>query len=436
MLQQTYRLFLMAGFCLVIFLVISLDILPSKPAMLRRQNGPIDYIRSRADVDLRTVNMGKANPSFPTSPYQYKFHKVEDIKRFVRLQLQQPSSPTFMQLTRKNYLINCSNVDEIEIGKMLGHGKYKTTYIGTFRGVKVAVKVVTRRFGSSNDCAKTILANLQNASLSAIKDTIFFTRCKHNSPLDSMVFEIVNHAVLDFPNIVKNLGYCVRDVDANSTDNTILSQGLISVFEFGDPFCLNHFSNRPFLEKVFHCRELANLLEMSEHSIVGSMGYADMHDRHFMLVNGRVKVIDLDTYVTPVETKCGPISDIPFRERMKKRKRQRYCQDCSSLRVNVSCVDGLCAGANAKDNMFTFTKFFFAKMLEYDKVPPDVVDKIWPFLDDMNYLKLNATQLKEGFDILLTGNFTLYDEVWGSRVREWYHNFIFQPQERFNEGDY
>lgn len=368
-------------------------------------------LKSAGGNEWNLPHLGE-NSTRANDPHNYKFLTVKDIRRFEAYQFL-PGERTLMELTENRHLIKCSNVDEIRIGKLLGHGKYKSTYIGTFRNRKVAVKVVTRRYGSGNICARLILNSLKKASLRQVKETMLFKRCKQNSPVDSMVYEIINHAVLDYPNIVRHLGYCVRDYVSNTTKNGILAQGIISVFEFGDPFCINSLSNLPWLEKVAHCREIANLLELTEHSLVGSVSYTDMHERHFMMVNGRIKLIDLDTYVTPVETKCGLISEIPVRERMKKRKRQRYSHDCSSSWVNASCVNGTCQGLNAKENIYTFTRIFFSKMLEYDKIPPAILEHITPFLEDVNNMKLNATALREGFDSLLTGNLTFYAETWG-----------------------
>lgn len=368
--------------------------------------------------ELMKATIGVFNRDTKRSPYTYKFHNVTDIRRFMRNQFKSNAVP-LMEQTRRQYLINCSNVNEIKIGKLLGHGKYKSAYIGTFRGIKVALKVVTRRIGKSSSCAKFTLDKVAKASLSGIKNALLFSKCKRNAPVESMVYEIINHAALDFPNIVRMLGYCVRDEDAmtNVSDDGILSQGLITVFEFSEPFCLNKLSNLPWLEKIYHCRDMANLLEMSEQSLVGSIAYTDMHDRHFMVANGIIKIIDLDTYVTSVETKCGAISKIPFRNRMERRKRQRYSYSCLALPSNVSCVNSRCLGGNAKGNLFTFTKFFFSRVLDYERIPPYILEIIQPFLDDMNDLNLTATELRTGFDLLLTGNLTLYSQVWGNRTK-------------------
>ena len=65
-----------------------------------------------------------------------------------------------LELARKRYTINCSNIEDIKLGRKLGMGNFKTTFIGYFRGMKVAVKVPNENLtvDALNVCVKRIFA--------------------------------------------------------------------------------------------------------------------------------------------------------------------------------------------------------------------------------------------------------------------------------------
>lgn len=105
---------------------------------------------------------------------------------------QSESLTNLMKLAENRYSINCSSIGEIKLGRKLGRGNFKTTYLGVFHGRTVAVKVPNENLTSSqiNDCAKRILSPaLTKGSPKVIRECLS-TKC-HPWSAEQFMHEII-----------------------------------------------------------------------------------------------------------------------------------------------------------------------------------------------------------------------------------------------------
>lgn len=327
--------------------------------------------------------------------YSHRFRTVHDIQR-LQMKIQNTSARTnLIKLARQMHIINCSNVHEIKITRLLRRNIHKSTYEAVFRGTKVAVVVYNIR--NMNMCIKRSIQSLQDGSLAEIAKVLYSTRCEF-LPGDSFVYEIMNHAVLDFPNTVKNLGYCIRDTQHTDDDADILLHNTVVVFEYGDPVCFHTLASLPWLDRVKHCRDLANLLELSENSLLGSIAFTDIREKHLVMAANKIKFKDLDLFVTSVEPKCGPKDEIPPSEQSKLRRIDNYQFNCS---YGLPCVHGVCNGTNARENLQSFTEIFFSVMLDVRTIPSKYSEMMKQFLKDLADFKLSPSKIKAVFETIL-----------------------------------
>ena len=91
--------------------------------------------------------------------------------------------PNSLKIIAKNYLINCSTLEEIKMDRILGRGSRKTVHLGHFRGMKVAVKTVSFKSQNLRKCAKEagqIYVNCYNFPyLMALNDIVINSQLKH-----------------------------------------------------------------------------------------------------------------------------------------------------------------------------------------------------------------------------------------------------------------
>ena len=130
---------------------------------------------------------------------------------------------------------------------------------------------------------------------------------------------------LQHPGIIKLLGYCVRDsnpVEVNIND-PLSQHGVVAVYEYGENFQREKIQSLP--GKLMIAEQLADLLDYMEHSPLGSLTMLDPKADNFKLVDGRLKVSDIDLF-NAKEPLCST-------------------QTCH---FNITCQNGRCAGYNAK----------------------------------------------------------------------------------------
>ena len=262
------------------------------------------------------------------------------------------------------YIFNCSNIHKLVLTRKIGQGRTKQVFVAKHARQKVAVKMVTR-------------------------DVLDVTSCKRNPftekelcgkfPSMKLMKEILILQQLSHPNLLRMLGYCAR---SEETDSIALKvHGVVAVHEYGLPFHLSTVHTWPFHMRIGTAHDLADLLEYFETSPLGSLRIPDLKDEHFLLCEGRVKLIDVDD-VTSAEPNClGKV--------------RRKCP------YGVTCVDGTCTGHNARFNIDRMNRVMFKELLSGETLNPTMHGHIQHVRQQLDNVAINATQLKAVLKSLL-----------------------------------
>ena len=225
---------------------------------------------------------------------------------------------------------NSSNTHMINLQAKIGHGVSKQTLKGTFRGMPVAVKMVTRHQKEVKTCVYAING-------SEAKRVEQQAKCFAH-PTMKLMKEILMLEQLNHPGFVKLLGYCVRTEESDTSD--LSERGVVRVFELGQKLMLGNLQLTTWQEWIRHSINLADLLNYLEHSPLGSLIIRDFKEGHFLMVGKRIKMIDLDD-VDNLEPSCDNyLADKRYVNTSKK-----------SCEFGLPCNQGLCFGFNAKHNL-------------------------------------------------------------------------------------
>lgn len=187
------------------------------------------------------------------------------------------------------YIFNCANIHKIHIFKNdVGQGRSKSVDIGTYNGQKVVIKK---------------LSSFKNRVRQEYRQLLFMK-------------EILIRDQLEYPGLIKMLGYCVRHLNSEGFQRRHPHRGdITAVYEYGLEFDIRNLTLN-IEERLVHALKLADLIIYLQNSPLGSLMIGDFKDAHFIMVNNRIKLIDFD-YMHNVEHPClflqnQPKTDCPF----------------------------------------------------------------------------------------------------------------------------
>ncbi|XP_018120514.1 extracellular tyrosine-protein kinase PKDCC isoform X2 [Xenopus laevis] len=246
--------------------------------------------------------------------------------------------------------LGCQDIRNGSDVRYLGSGYTKAVYKSLLNGsVSVALKSVdfgghdiqncVRHYGTLEDCYRL-------ASFKILKEMILLQRLQH-------------------PNILQLYGYCYQD----SND---ISDTLTTITELGSPLEMIQLLQTPWEDRFRICLSLVRLLHYLAHSPLGSITLLDFRPRQFVVVDGELKVTDLDD-ASMDETPCISHTDcfLEFPAR-------NFTLQCSA--------EGKCQNMNEKRNLYNAYRFFFTYLL-----PHSAPSSLRPLLDVI----VNATEYKE-----------------------------------------
>ncbi|NXI49449.1 PKDCC kinase, partial [Chloroceryle aenea] len=156
-------------------------------------------------------------------------------------------------------------------------------------------------------------------------------------------------------------GYCYQD--SNDIPDT-----LTTITELGSPLEMIQLLQTSWEDRFRICLSLVRLLHYLAHSPLGSVTLLDFRPRQFVIVDGELKVTDLDD-ASIEESSCISNSDcfMEFPAR-------NFTLPCS--------VEGRCQNMNEKRNLYNAYRFFFTYLL-----PHSAPSSLRPLLDKI----VNAT---------------------------------------------
>ncbi|XP_067421138.1 extracellular tyrosine-protein kinase PKDCC [Emydura macquarii macquarii] len=250
--------------------------------------------------------------------------------------------------------LGCRDIRNVSEVHYLGSGYTKAVYkVVLNRSLAVALKSVDFGGHDIDNCVK-LYAALEDcyrlAAYKIVKEMILLQRLQH-------------------PNILQLYGYCYQD--SNDIPDT-----LTTITELGSPLEMIQLLQTSWEDRFRICLSLVRLLYYLAHSPLGSVTLLDFRPRQFVIVDGELKVTDLDD-ASIEESSCTSNSDcfIEFPAR-------NFTLPCS--------VEGRCQNMNEKRNLYNAYRFFFTYLL-----PHSAPSSLRPLLDVI----VNATgELHWGID--------------------------------------
>lgn len=238
---------------------------------------------------------------------------------------------------RQQQIYSCRHTDIIKVGRTIGQGHTKVVQEGTLLGRKVAVKSAGMQVKSVKDC-------LEKGIYHKKEDCLILAMYKVLK--EAMILRQVRH-----PHIVNLIGLCARS--ENGSPN-IKERGITLVVELGTPVHLHELVEDTWAKRVKYCMEIGRLLQFLEDSPMGSTAISDFRDEQFVLVDGSLKLSDVDD-LSSTEPDCD--------ENMQCLVNGKSAVKCSS---NMKC-----GGLNASLNLYHAYEVFIGPLLSRD-VPPSL----------------------------------------------------------------
>ncbi|KAM6406161.1 LOW QUALITY PROTEIN: extracellular tyrosine-protein kinase PKDCC-like [Pluvialis apricaria] len=265
-----------------------------------------------------------------------------------------PRAGTSAELSLEPPLLGCRDIRNVSGVQYLGSGYTKAVYKAVLnRTLAVALKAVdfgghdiahcVRQFAALGDCYRL-------AAYKVVKEMILLQRLRH-------------------ANVLQLYGYCYQD--SNDIPDT-----LTTITELGSPLEMIQLLQTSWEDRFRICLSLVRLLHYLAHSPLGSVTLLDFRPRQFVIVDGELKVTDLDD-ASIEESSCTSNSDcfMEFPAR-------NFTLPCS--------VEGRCESMNEKRNLYNAYRFFFTYLL-----PHSAPSSLRPLLDKI----VNATgELHWGID--------------------------------------
>ncbi|XP_028352691.1 extracellular tyrosine-protein kinase PKDCC isoform X4 [Physeter macrocephalus] len=243
--------------------------------------------------------------------------------------------------------LGCAALRNVSGAQYVGSGYTKAVYrVRLPGGVAVALKAVdfsghdlgscVREFGARRGCYRLAAHKL-------LKEMVLLERLRH-------------------PNVLQLYGYCYQD----SED---IPDTLTTITELGAPVEMIQLLQTSWEDRFRICLSLGRLLHHLAHSPLGSVTLLDFRPRQFVLVDGELKVTDLDD-ARVEETPCTGSADctLEFPAR-------NFTLPCSA--------QGWCEAMNEKRNLYNAYRFFFTYLL-----PHSAPSSLRPLLDSI----VNATE--------------------------------------------
>lgn len=257
---------------------------------------------------------------------------------------------------------NCSNIPRIEMEVFISHGIAKETYKGVYEGQVVAVSLNTVQ-PSQIGCENIVKLP---------EDQYLYTTC-YGASVKDMLRQVFFMHRLKHPNLMPLLGFC-QNATIRKPDETVYT-GVVAVHEYGQGGTMKYLQKVSAKERLRHALEVASLMAYLEHSPFGSLIYPDFKPWHFLMVNGTIKLIDMDS-ARFVEPKCGG---------------GRGCE------FNLTCdaTTHRCVGRNARFNLIKMHGAFYNTFWNANLYPLHIRPQIQDISTNMKSFKIDASRVVE-----------------------------------------
>ncbi|XP_028845698.1 extracellular tyrosine-protein kinase PKDCC [Denticeps clupeoides] len=258
--------------------------------------------------------------------------------------------------------VACSQLARMQIAALLGSGYTKTVVQALLPpGPSVALKSVNHRGSDMRQCLEQFhdpMGCHQLVSFKLKKEIILLQRLQH-------------------PNIIKLKGHC---------QDGRTGRGITAILEQGTPLEMIQLLQSPWEERFRVCLGLVRLLHYLSQSPLGSVALLDFQSRQFVLVDGELKLTDLDD-ANVKEPTCQSDSDCMLQFPLR-----NFSFHCSEQRI--------CEGMNEMRNLYNAYRYFFMYLLPH-QAPPMLQPLVKEIMNSTGELKKGIASTLEAFEEIL-----------------------------------
>ncbi|XP_073434333.1 extracellular tyrosine-protein kinase PKDCC-like [Dendrobates tinctorius] len=221
--------------------------------------------------------------------------------------------------------------------------------------------------------------------------------------------EIALLQILHHRGIIQLHGQCY----VNSAPSDIR---VTAMLELGSPLEMIQLLQTPWEERFKVCWELVQLLHYLANSYMGSIALLDFQPRQFVLVDGNLKVTDMDD-ASSEEPAC---------------RRDADCALTFPARTfSMSCSEaGRCMGSNEKRNLYNAYRFFFTYLLPH-AAPPAMQPLLEEIMNVTGELHVGINETLKAFEDVLH----LYKSGMNQSLEHQLHNFTVLRGFRMRDTD-
>ncbi|XP_018416586.1 PREDICTED: extracellular tyrosine-protein kinase PKDCC-like [Nanorana parkeri] len=262
-------------------------------------------------------------------------------------------------------MLTCQDLSYLSRIDYIGSGFTKLVLRGTLlNGKGIAVKTV---HGEGNDVRSCVQAHGDSVGC-------------HRLATYKLQKEIALMQILRHPGIIQLHGQCY--VNSEPADIRVTA-----MLDLGSPLEMIQLLQAPWEERFKVCLELVRLLHYLANSPLGSVALLDFQPRQFVLVDGSLKLTDLDD-ATSEEISC------------------REDADCTltfpARSFGVTCsAGGSCVRANEKRNLYNAYRFFFTYLLPHAS-PPALRPLLQDIMNNTGDLRFGIHETLRAFEDVLT----------------------------------
>ncbi|XP_066281988.1 extracellular tyrosine-protein kinase PKDCC-like [Branchiostoma lanceolatum] len=271
-------------------------------------------------------------------PVEPKFRRLMDARR-EKLRVVNTDAPAGANGTVRQdpRYIGCRELEHIKVTGPAGSGYTKVVQKGKYNGVDVAMKSVAMSGHDMRLCLDTGMDHRDCSALANYK----------------IVKEVALLQALAHPNIIKLLGYCFHGGEDGS---------VTSIMELGGPLDIINLLQASWEDRFRISLGLAQLLAHLNSSPIGPVALHDFKLQQFVLVDGEVKLADLDD-ADSYAPKCSEDSDCKL--------------EFPGTSFQLSCWQGKCSSWSDKSNLYNAYRYFFVYLL-----PFEVPEALKPLVDE------------------------------------------------------
>ncbi|KAL5009400.1 hypothetical protein ScPMuIL_014981 [Solemya velum] len=253
-------------------------------------------------------------------------------------------------------LLNCHDIANLSDLVYLASGWTKAVYRGNFKGRAVAIKIVDTSGQDVTTCTK---------------NGMLFETCLEKAS-QKILKEISILQALPHDNVIKVLGFCVPDQEVGITRHSKVAM----VTELGESVDLIKLLQMSWEDRLRISLDITNLIKFLGDTPYGSMAMNDFRRQQFVVVNGQLKLSDVD--------------DAGFGDPSCSHDEECSLQCSSSnFTYRMPCILGICRGFNKKRNTYNAGRHFTTFLL-----PHGAPSSLRPLVDKIvsGYSSLDRSQ--------------------------------------------